>query len=461
VTFLQQSTFRSFIDPSWTLNHLGFRCALDAGDDDNGESRDDLIDTLTKVIITPDKEKDQSSTELGNTPTPILPIELSDLDIGSMFVSPLDGTTMFYIPAGEFEMGSNVDEAVYDEKPIHTVYLDAFWIDQTEVTNAMYAKCVGAGRCEPPSSSRSYSRDSYYGIPEFDDYPVIYVSWHDAQAYCAWAGKRLPTEAEWDKAASWDEKNRQKFIYPWGNSIDCSLANYWGREEGCIGDTIEVGSYQDGQSPYGVLDMTGNVIEWVADWYDEEYYAISPPSNPLGPDDGEFRVVRGGSWANPGAMVRVSYRFIPLYPIGSYDSLGFRCALNASVDGKTSIDHIDTPSADFDDGETASGNIVITGVFYNGVNGSQEPDEYVEIRNTGTEAIQLRDWSLIDESHHEFIFPRFIMEPGQICRIYTNEEHREWCSFNYRSTGSAIWNNDGDCAKLRSTDGLVIDEYCY
>ena len=411
VTFLQQSAFRSFNDPSWTLNHLGFRCALDADDGGNGDISGDLIGTPTKAIVNPDIEADQLSTELAKTPTPILPTELSDLEIGSTFISPKDGITMHYIPAGGFEMGSNIDEAVYDEKPVHIVYLDEFWIDQTEVTNAMYAKCVSAGECEPPSSNESYSRNSYYDNPEFDDYPVIYVSWHDAQAYCAWAGKRLPTEAEWDKAASWDEENQKKFIYPWGNSIDCSLANYWGKDEGCIGDTVKVGSYEDGQSPYGALDMTGNVIEWVADWYGEEYYAVSPSSNPPGPDAGEFRIVRGGSWANPGSMVRVSYRFIPLYPIGSYDSLGFRCALNAGVgggDGETNIDHIDTPSADFDDdGKTTSGDIVITSIFYNGARGSQEPDEYVEIRNTVTEAVQLRDWTLTDEIPPQIYIPQF------------------------------------------------------
>ena len=123
-------------------------------------------------------------------------------------ISEKDGMVMVYVPAGEFQMGS--ENGSSDEKPVHTVDLDAFWIDQTEVTNAMYARCVDAGECDPPSSFRSSTHDSYYGNPEFDDYPVIYVSWNDAIAYCEWADSRLPTEAEWEKAAGWNEDaNRQ------------------------------------------------------------------------------------------------------------------------------------------------------------------------------------------------------------------------------------------------------------
>ena len=213
--------------------------------------------------------------------TPIL------LDVGSTWVSHEDGMTMMYVPAGEFSMGSNKGSS--NEQPIHIVYLDAYWIDQTEVTNAMYAKCVEAGKCIPPRLQGSYTRDSYYGNSSFADYPVINVTWYDAQAYCGWRGDRLPTEAEWEKAAGWDDDKKEPRIYPWGDTINCSFANYRGKDGGCVGDTTSVDSYPSGVSFYGLFDMAGNVWEWVADWYGENYYSSSPSSNPQGPSsEGEL-----------------------------------------------------------------------------------------------------------------------------------------------------------------------------
>jgi formylglycine-generating enzyme required for sulfatase activity len=191
---------------------------------------------------------------------------------------------MVYVPAGTFTMGSRSN---YKE-PAHEVYLDAFWIDQAEVTNARYRLCVDEGVCLPPSYSNSATRDKYYGNPEFDDYPVMGVTWFGAQTYCEWANKRLPTEAEWEKAA----RGTDERLYPWGDNIDCSRLNCCQ----CVGDTTRVGSYPSGASPYGCLDMAGNVREWVADWLDRDYYGRSPRENPQGPDSGTYRVVRGGSW---------------------------------------------------------------------------------------------------------------------------------------------------------------------
>jgi serine/threonine protein kinase len=193
------------------------------------------------------------------TPTPIA-TSTPALGIGSTWTSPADGMTMLYVPAGAFTMGDTAEQALADcqkyrsdcqlswftnEEPPHPVTLESYWIDQTEVTNAMYAKCVDAGKCTPPSSSKSYTRDSYYGNPQYADYPVIYVSWNNANAYCAWRGDstRLPTEAEWEKAASWDDQTKTKRVYPWGDSLDCSFENYWPSNRACKGDTTKVGSY--------------------------------------------------------------------------------------------------------------------------------------------------------------------------------------------------------------------------
>ena len=245
--------------------------------------------------------------------------------------------TLVYVPEGAFLMGSdNGDE---DEQPVHTVYLDSFWIDRTEVTNSMYAKCVNDGQCDPPNSTRSRDRASYYGNSQFDDYPVIYASWNDATSYCSWADRRLPTEAEWEKAAGWDEKNEVKYKYPWGDDFIYSLLNFCDKScafnhtgtswDDGYSDTSPVGHYSKGASSYGVLDIVGNVWEWVNDWYDASYYGNSPSSNPHGPETGQYRVIRGGSWFDDASVVQTFYRNSQ-EPSNSYFHFGFRCAMSAS-----------------------------------------------------------------------------------------------------------------------------------
>jgi formylglycine-generating enzyme required for sulfatase activity len=207
-----------------------------------------------------------------------------------------DDMVMVYVPAGEFLMGSSDDDsdAWGDEKPQRAVYLDAFWIDKTEVTNAQYGKCVEAAACPEPKCWRDDDRRT-------PDQPVVCVSWHDAETYAAWVGGRLPTEAEWEKAA----RGTDGRIYPWGNSEpDCEIANYWQ----CVGYPVAVGSHPGGASPYGVLDMAGNVWEWVADRYDGTYYARSPSFNPQGPEAGEYRALRGGAFNNSQRLVRCAFR---------------------------------------------------------------------------------------------------------------------------------------------------------
>jgi formylglycine-generating enzyme required for sulfatase activity len=239
-------------------------------------------------------------------------------ELGATWIRPADGMVMVYVPAGEFEMGST--EGDDDEQPVHTVALDGFWIDQTEVTNAQYRRCVQAGDCSPPTDGGSRTRVSYYGTSNYENYPAIYVTWNRAAEYCAWAGGRLPTEAEWEYAA----RGPEGYTYPWGDGApDCSKANYWGQDGGCVGDTTAAGSYPAGASWCGALDMAGNVWEWVADRYGD--YPSERQVNPTGPSSGEHRVLRGGSWNHNQSDVRCASRSDP--PRGDYfGRIGFRCA---------------------------------------------------------------------------------------------------------------------------------------
>jgi formylglycine-generating enzyme required for sulfatase activity len=247
-------------------------------------------------------------------------------------VSPVDGMPQVYIPAGTFRMGGMDVRRAPNEIPEHDVTLDAFWMDQLEVTNRMYALCVRAGGCTPPQDFKSQRRPEYFNNPAFNDYPVIYVTWGQAKTYCEWAVRRLPTEAEWERAGRGDDFR----TFPWGeDKADGLLANF----NMLVGDTSRVGTYPAGASPYGILDMSGNVAEWVNDFYSPNY-TNAESLNPTGPlnSAGFNHVVRGGSLGDAEINIRVSKRSSVLGSnlsarpdsdayLGDFSPrIGFRCA---------------------------------------------------------------------------------------------------------------------------------------
>jgi iron(II)-dependent oxidoreductase len=232
-----------------------------------------------------------------------------------------DGAEMVLIPAGEFWMGSDESDggALYDEKPKHCVYLDAYFIDKYEVTNAQYKRFLKAtGRAALPDANNDRFNDPAQ--------PVVGVSWFEARAYCHWYGKRLPTEAEWEKAA----RGTDGRVYPWGDTWNSNRAN----TEKRVGRMAPVGSYHSDVSPYGMHDMAGNVSEWVADWHESKYYQRSPERNPTGPLTGEDKVVRGASWDDDLKWARSNARAVyrsRLSPNAKSLRQGFRCARGAPL----------------------------------------------------------------------------------------------------------------------------------
>jgi formylglycine-generating enzyme required for sulfatase activity len=229
------------------------------------------------------------------------------------------GVPMAYVPAGVFPMGN--DRGSADEQPIHPVNLDAFYIDKFEVTNAFYEACVEAGACPPVKKKSSATRSNYYDSRRYIRFPVIFVDWNMAQTYCEWREARLPTEAEWEKAA----RGGTNVIYPWGDTPDCNLVNYGN----CLGDTSGVTIYDLGQSRYGIYNMAGNVWEWVSDWYADDYYRPARQDNPQGPDRGTEKVLRGGSWREDYQEMRSVNREAEK-PAYSSNTIGFRCAKDAN-----------------------------------------------------------------------------------------------------------------------------------
>lgn len=245
-------------------------------------------------------------------------------------INPRDGAVMVYIPVGEFIMGTS-DEQIdvligrfpglrrswfNSEKPQHTVYLDGYWIYKHEVTVAQYRQfCQETGHRMPPTPFPSTGEEK--GVGWEDDHPIVNVNYNDAIAYSQWAGVELPTEAQWEKAG----RGIDGRLWPWGSEWDSSKCN----SVDSVGKTTSVGRYPLGASPYGVMDMAGNVWEWCADWYDDNYYRKAPSHNPPGPARGTWRVLRGGSWRYVPSSVRVANRY-RASPVSSSPSMGFRCS---------------------------------------------------------------------------------------------------------------------------------------
>lgn len=238
---------------------------------------------------------------------------------------------MVLIPATRYTMGcdpehNNGYSCPTDELPQHEVSLSEFAIDIYEVTNAQYAECVAADGCSFPVATASQAREDYFSNAEYANFPMINVNWEEAQAYCTWAGKRLPTEAEWELAA----RGSTPKAFSWGDDApDCTKANIYHNDSmsACVGDTVAVGSYPEAVSEFGVMDMTGNVWEWVADNYIEGFYGVSPSENPLAEEASQIHTVRGGGWASNWLAVRITSRAFDLSVYSGLD-LGFRCAID-------------------------------------------------------------------------------------------------------------------------------------
>lgn len=253
--------------------------------------------------------------------TPTQPISTTEaLGIGSQFTNSIDGAVYVYVPEGTFIMGSN--DGYEDEKPEHEVYLDAFWIGQTEVTNEQYEKCFEASECTKPNNP-DWGTNEFWA--KYDKHPVTYVTWEQANDYAQWAGGRLPTEAEWEKAARGPDGN----IYPWGNELpNDDLLNF----NNSVGSTTAVGSYPNGKSFYGAYDMAGNVYEWVADWYEFDYRNSSSLRNPTGPETGEHHVLKGGQYSFDASFMRCSER--NWYRVDSDNVVGFRIVRDTFPDSQ-------------------------------------------------------------------------------------------------------------------------------
>ncbi len=312
LTFAPTKSFTDFSEPEY----------LEYGMQVRNLTALEVLDVIRRELAQPETN---TVAVLTSTPTNV---SVGVHQAGETMVSNTDDMTLVYIPVGKFEMGSASGNA--DEAPVHTVQLDGYWMDRTEVSNEMFAKFLNsAGNQSEGGTTWLNSRNPFVWIREKDgvwqitsgkeNYPVAAVSWYGAHAYCQWAGRRLPTEAEWEYAAKGVEDRH----FPWGNTnLECNRAQFLG----CGNTPVDVGSLLLGGSPFGVFDLAGNVAEWVNDRYAADYYQQSPLSNPPGPVNGYYRVIRGGYWGSAYIQLQTTHRDWAGADMRS-ESVGFRCAL--------------------------------------------------------------------------------------------------------------------------------------
>ncbi len=292
---------------------------------------------VAQVTNTPKPAPTSTAAPLVSTSTPIPAIV--DTPTPGPTATPLPQTTflrgvqMLLVPGGTFTMGR---AGTYpNEAPPHEVYLDPYYIDQTEVTNLYYRACVQEGGCEMPEFITVQVWDNYFGLDRFNNYPVAYISWPEAQNYCRWRGGSLPTEAQWEKAARFDPATgNEQDLFPWGNTVPTLYYANFGAE---IGRPEPVGARPAGASPVGAYDLSGNMIEWVYDWYQDNFYEHSPHDNPTGPVTGTDKILRGGWWGENGAQIGVTYRDY-IGPGTKQNYIGFRCSYTPSGEPTVNAD---------------------------------------------------------------------------------------------------------------------------
>jgi len=329
-----RTTTRFPENPDGSFHNVGFRCAKPASEFIKAELPSDNTEVPSQQLT------QTVSAEPSLTPI----IESDSTEMPTIIVDETN-VSMVFVPPGSFEMGGDAEVSysqcveLYvgdnckrgwfeDQEPIHTITLEAYYIDRFEVTNTNYAECVNSGPCERPANVDGVTQSGHFLNPQFADFPVVNVTWKNANTYCQWRGARLPTESEWEKAA----RGAQGYLYPWGDVFDGSMVNFCdvncdrdfahpGFDDGYT-TTAPVGSYPDADSPYGVYDMAGNVWEWVVDWYD-----TYPGGNPNASQYfGEvFRVLRGGAWNYSGFFASTIHRFYR-EPTDARPFIGFRCA---------------------------------------------------------------------------------------------------------------------------------------
>ena len=272
-----------------------------------------IMGILRGTKLTPFEPDPASVTQEAGSP--------SDLAVSNSSHDQPVSEDMVVIPAGSFIRGTN--KGGFDEQPERSIHLESFSIDRYEITNGQYQAFVSATNHRYPGPPSRYAKNMVRmrGVNQ----PVVYVSWEDADAYCRWKGKRLPTEAEWEKAM----RGTDGRLWPWGNAPDLNAAN-WARVDDGFEATAPVGSFKHDMSPYGIVDGAGNVMEWVADWYAEDSYRDPADANPVGPEHGLFKVMRGGAYTSTGTDNRITSRS-KMVPDFRDETIGFRCASSGLV----------------------------------------------------------------------------------------------------------------------------------